>query len=589
MTAETAQRRDTSLAEMETVTAVADAAFLQSTVEQAALLLRASGSAFYLCTPGAEEMTLAASQGTGLASNDGQFLRHACVTAESVSTLLPGGPVVLAVPCFFRDSVMGVLVVADDDSGRVFDQHDITTIQPLADLTAAVLQQAQRLKRMTAQFRALHVIDVALTSSLQLDRVLNLILEKAVYLVGAEHGSLRLYNPDTGELVLKACLGEGWSPEVRAYIFRPGVGVTGWVARERRPYLCPDTRTDPQNVVLFEEMRSAVAVPLLTHAGGELDDEGLLGVLLLESTRARAFEQQDVELLSALAQEAVIAIQNATQHQKLQMMHQALRDEQERRVAAEKWTVMGQAATALAHRINNLVGIVPASASEIRRTLAALAIPAADREWIEANLGRIERNSAFVLRLANALFRPFQDAGPKGQFDVNHVLSEALQAASLPPDVQVSASLAPVLPRVESSSLLVDIFLELIINARKAMENQPHKRLELRTRVEPEELESSTGRAGAGNGGSVDDSYPITGGNGRWVIVEVCDTGVGIPPERMPHLWEMFQVSSDGLGFGLWWVRTFIERQGGTITCRSQPGVGTTFAVRLPAGDTRSP
>jgi signal transduction histidine kinase len=51
----------------------------------------------------------------------------------------------------------------------------------------------------------------------------------------------------------------------------------------------------------------------------------------------------------------------------------------------------------------------------------------------------------------------------------------------------------------------------------------------------------------------------------------------------MVHLWDMFQQSSDGLGFGLWWVRTFIERQGGTIVCDSSPGAGATFTFRLPA------
>jgi signal transduction histidine kinase len=51
----------------------------------------------------------------------------------------------------------------------------------------------------------------------------------------------------------------------------------------------------------------------------------------------------------------------------------------------------------------------------------------------------------------------------------------------------------------------------------------------------------------------------------------------------------MFKPSDEGLGFGLWWVRTFIERQGGTIVCDSQPGAGTTFTVRLPAQDSGQP
>ena len=300
-----------------------------------------------------------------------------------------------------------------------------------------------------------------------------------------------------------------------------------------------------------------MAVPLLTRFEGEPDREELLGVLLLESTRVNAFDPHDVELLEALAQEAVIAIQNATQHQKLQLMHQALLDEQERRVAAEKWTVMGQTATALAHRINNLVGILPVSAAEVRRTLRGVEIPESDWEWIEDNLDRIERNARFVLRMSDALFRPFQEPGPPVQFQVNRLLNEALQAANLPANVQVILDLGQGLPPVESSSLLVDIFLELITNARKAMADRSRKWLEIRTRLESDEA-------------------------GRWVTIQISDTGSGIPAEQMAHLWDMFQPSADGLGFGLWWVRTFIERQGGTIACDTSPGAGATFTVRLP-------
>ena len=104
--------------------------------------------------------------------------------------------------------------------------------------------------RMTTQFRTLHTIDVALTSSLELERVLDMILEKAAELVGAEHGSLRQLDPESGKLVLRAHYGDGWTPEKLAYTPRIGKGIARWVAENRRPYLSPDVRHDPLNVVL---------------------------------------------------------------------------------------------------------------------------------------------------------------------------------------------------------------------------------------------------------------------------------------------------------------------------------------------------
>ena len=537
---------------------VTDTHFLDSAVQQASLLVGASGSAFYLCDLACEQFELAATRGLRDTPWGEGLIRRAARSRQAVISPAHESPALIAVPSLWHDTVRGVLVVTDDTPHRTFDHQDAALLQPLVELTAAAMSQAERLNRMTAQFRALHVIDVALTSSLQLDRVLSLILEKATGLVGAEHGSLRLLDPETGVLVLKAHLGEGWTPEVCAYTFRLGHGVTGWVAQHRKPYLCSDALNDPLNVVLFEEMRSGVAVPLLAGVGQDQHPDQVQGVLLLESTRLAAFDHQDVELLEAFAQVANIAIQNATQHHRLQSMHDALQDEHERRVAAEKWAVMGQAATALAHRINNLVGLVPASAAEIRRTLTGVEVPAAEREWIEANLQRIERSGRFILRMADALFRPFQETGPLARFDVNRLLQEALQAADPPSEVSLVRDFGHDLPTVESSSLLVDVFLELFTNALKAMQDCPQKRLRVRTRSDLDEA-------------------------GAWIVVQIDDTGPGITPDKAAHLWDMFKQSEDGVGFGLWWVRTFIERQGGSISFDSGPGRGATFTIRLPA------
>ncbi len=188
--------------------------------------------------------------------------------------------------------------------------------------------------------------------------------------------------------------------------------------------------------------------------------------------------------MDALAQEAVIVIQNAAQHQRLQLMHKRLKDEQEKRLAAEKWSVMGQAATSLAHRINNIIGTLPASANELQRTLKEVALPEADRKWVDANIDRIRRNAGFFLKLSDALFRPFKESGPPHRFDINRVLNEALESAELSDRVQLACDFEKDLPEVESSPLLVDIFLELITNARKAMADRPLQRLRLSTRSE---------------------------------------------------------------------------------------------------------
>ena len=533
-----------------TSSGILDPDFLQSVVRQASYQCRADGSGFYLWDSELERISLVATHNMQQMPWDEGLPERVISSREATIEAFADRAVSLAAPLIWQDAVRGVLIVFDRNVKRTFRERDAALLQSLADMTASMAQQNERLARMTTQFRTLHTIDVALTSSLELERVLKLILEKAAELVGAEHGSLRQLEAESGKLVLKAYYGDGWTPDKLAYTPRIGQGIARWVAEKRRPYLSPDVRNDPLNIVLFEDMRSSISVPLQFGQEDPSEPDSLLGVLLLESARVAAFDQQDVELLEALAQEAVIAIQNASQHQKLL-------SEQEKRLAAEKWAMMGQAATALAHRINNLMGIVPVSARETLRSLSKLETPDSERLWIEGNLKRIERNAQFVLKLSEALFRPFKDSGPTARLDVNRLLDEALEAADLPDKIEVSRNFEKNLPMVNCSLLLVDIFLELITNARKAMEDRDQRQLHLSTRSDQDDA-------------------------GLRVIVEIKDSGRGIAPGQMVHLWKMFQQSENGLGFGLWWLRTFIERQGGSIECHSKPDNGARFIVRLP-------
>jgi signal transduction histidine kinase len=89
--------------------------------------------------------------------------------------------------------------------------------------------------------------------------------------------------------------------------------------------------------------------------------------------------------------------------------------------------------------------------------------------------------------------------------------------------------------------------------------------------------------------------YTPAGGNvmvtakalGREVEVRVADTGVGIPPEDLPRIWDrLFRSdrsrSRRGLGLGLSLVRAIVESHGGSVGAESQPGMGTTIRVILP-------
>jgi two-component system OmpR family sensor kinase len=75
--------------------------------------------------------------------------------------------------------------------------------------------------------------------------------------------------------------------------------------------------------------------------------------------------------------------------------------------------------------------------------------------------------------------------------------------------------------------------------------------------------------------------------DGSYVVIEVADTGPGIPQDEVPHVWEELYRGNgargiQGSGLGLALVRAIVLRHDGKITLRSRPGEGTVFAIRLP-------
>jgi signal transduction histidine kinase len=74
--------------------------------------------------------------------------------------------------------------------------------------------------------------------------------------------------------------------------------------------------------------------------------------------------------------------------------------------------------------------------------------------------------------------------------------------------------------------------------------------------------------------------------DGRTVVVTVQDTGPGIPPRIRDRLFRMGTTTKPGgMGYGLWWSRTFLRRLGGDIAVESEEGRGCVFTVTLPISE----
>ena len=144
-----------------------------------------------------------------------------------------------------------------------------------------------------------------LSSILDLDELLRAILEEGLDAVRGTRGFVGLINRSTGDLEFRITAGQGWDAHpLRALRItdEPGRGITSWVAATGVPYVTGDARRDPHYVMIFPDVRSEIAVPLVNRDGRTI------GVLDIETEEVDAFSQRDLQLLVALANQATIAI-----------------------------------------------------------------------------------------------------------------------------------------------------------------------------------------------------------------------------------------------------------------------------------------
>jgi signal transduction histidine kinase len=214
---------------------------------------------------------------------------------------------------------------------------------------------------------------------------------------------------------------------------------------------------------------------------------------------------------------------------------------------------LGKAAGSLAHRINNTTTLVPIAVQHLRELLQPVTLTPELKKEIEENLDRIERNTLYTVDLAVALLRRFRQHPAKAH-NVNELVNRALSLVEIPKNIKLVCHLDPNLPAIDTSDLLVDALVELITNALRVM----------------------TGQDGLLRIASFK--------SGDKIAVQVTDSGPGITAENLSRVFDMFFTTQpQGLGFGLWWVKTFLEQQRGQITVESRPNEGTTFTILLPA------
>jgi PAS domain S-box-containing protein len=234
-------------------------------------------------------------------------------------------------------------------------------------------------------------------------------------------------------------------------------------------------------------------------------------------------------------------------------MERALRHTQEQLLQSEKLAAMGRLTSQIAHELNNpLYGIM--NTLELLKTEIS---PTSKRRKI------LEMAHSETLRLSDLLRKMLSFSKPDQEerqpVDINSVLDEILllhEKQLKENDININCVYAQLLAPVNASkNQLRQVFLNMVANARDAMPG----------------------------GGTL---TVTTRADDHNVVIEIADTGIGIKEEHLERIFDSFFTTKDevkGVGLGLSVCYGFIKDHGGDIEVKSQPGLGTTFRITLPA------
>jgi len=408
--------------------------------------------------------------------------------------------------------------------------------------TRQLARLKQRLESALNKTQSLYDIGKAVTSSLNFTEVLNTIVQLATKAMDAKACSIRLL--DEEERLLRLGAAYGLSEE---YLSKGPVDLERSLvdrgALRGKAVAVPDVTKDPgfqyPEEAAKEGIRSVLCVPLSVR-------EKPIGVLRLYTGESHRFTDEEIEFLSTLANQAAVAIENARTYQRLEDLEQAKSD------------------------------FVFTVAHELKAPVAA--IQSILRVLLEGYAGEIYHKQKDLISRAERRLIALMSL-------IRDLLALGALKGELPPAKRTEVILKGVVNRVvdavqsEAEEKGIDLKVEV-----------PDTLLTIK--ANEEDLERLLGNL-------VENAVKYTPSGGKVrvklsshnqeVRIVVSDTGIGIPPESMPRIFEEFyrgknakETGQEGTGLGLSLVKHIVERYHGTIQVESKPQEGSTFTVGLP-------
>ncbi|OGQ82914.1 MAG: hypothetical protein A3F90_00275 [Deltaproteobacteria bacterium RIFCSPLOWO2_12_FULL_60_19] len=384
-------------------------------------------------------------------------------------------------------------------------------------------------------------------SMVDLETVCENLVQTVVKALEIEKASLFLLEESNGSFRIKSNVGLKYEPSQQPVVTQDDPLVRTLVKRREAIIreeleMLRDGRETLEASAKMAELQAEITLPLLTK-------DRLIGMLNLGHREGNAmYSYEDIEVLSTLANQAAIAIDNARLYENLKQSQNIIR-------RADRLSSLGMLTAGLAHEIRNpLVAI---------RTFTQL-LPERyeDKDFRDSfqslALKEVDRICGLVTDLLSFARPSTPNVTAENINEIVDNIARILDTEAKEKDVRITLHLASDMPKIfVDKEQTKQVCMNLILNAIQSIEGGGA--VEIATHLSP------------------------TNGHEQFVQIEVRDSGVGIPEKDLENIFNpFFTTKKDGNGLGLSISHQIVKEHGGHIVVESGVGRGTTFFINLP-------
>jgi signal transduction histidine kinase len=402
-----------------------------------------------------------------------------------------------------------------------------------------------------SELQILAAISDLMGSSLALEEVIAAAMRFTCAMMNADGSSLLLINKKEGKLSFYIALGEK-AEKLKSVTLAKGEGIAGFVAETGLPLVLSDVTQELRFSKRVDQMtgfktRSIACVPLRVR-------NELRGVIEVVSKKVGAFNESDLDMLTAIAGPVSVMIDNAQLIHEVKTLHDKL---------GETNRLKTEFLATMTHELRTPINIV---IGNLDLLLGGLLGELSDRQ--QESLKTALRNSGEALNLISSLLDLSRIEA--GQFvihvdefrleDIWKELETLFRMGLGEKKVELSCKLKAPLPTLKTDKIKVkEILSNIVLNAIKFTD---HGKIQVTVSPRNED---------------------------KTVQIEVKDTGIGIPKEFLPVIFEPFRQvegaftrTRGGAGLGLYIARRLLDLLNGRVEVESEVGKGSTFRIAIP-------